>query len=137
MQFLLFWRSRKIAFKPLVYHSKIGYIIDNNDKIFSLITHKTGAKNHFNIWETFNEWFIRSFCTLKQPILYDHRVSKCYSIRERIQQFFSFLFYGRGAYKVLDYRITVYFFENHRNTVIKYLYIFSIRNCISTVTPGD
>ena len=35
---------------------------------------------------------------------------------------------GRGAYEVLDYRITVDFFENYRNTVIKFLYKYRHRS---------
>ena len=35
---------------------------------------------------------------------------------------------GRGAYDVLNYRITVDFFKNYRNTVIKFLYEYRHRS---------
>ena len=34
---------------------------------------------------------------------------------------------GRGAYEVLNYRILVDFFENYRDTVIKFLYNYRHR----------
>ena len=34
----------------------------------------------------------------------------------------------RVAYEILNYRITVDFFENYRNTVIKFLYKYSHRS---------
>ena len=35
---------------------------------------------------------------------------------------------GGGAYKVLNYRVTVDFFENYRNNVIKFLYKYRYRS---------
>ena len=41
---------------------------------------------------------------------------------------FEFVSEGGGAYKVLDYRITVDFFKNYRNIVIKFLYNYRHRS---------